>query len=474
MLVTRRVFTAVSLLFTSLAASTAAFTGWQHGSSSSFRQQTDYNRMCYRTVQNPYVYFGTKTTYGAVAGNDLQTPPDCRPMQVWMVSRHGTRYPSRKKIEELKKLNELKTMITAESTMCPEDIVAIKNWNTNLTKEDHYMLQRQGVEELKSLAIRLKRQFPQLFNNPYSESNFKFLTSHKQRAKDSATVFYQSLFHKNPESEIPIVKTSDDRFYLYKCKQVEDDDDTEGQGEVEKFEDGPLVRSVVSRVSMAMGLKQNLSYENVSLMLESCKYEKAWYIQSRPAWCAVFTQNDFEILEYVDDLKYYYDSGYGNSIGESMGCPIVKDLIDNFKNLARGKQGPLGIFYFGHSPNVLSVVARLGIGKDDTPLLSTNFEQMKTRKWRTTFIDPFASNVIAVFYKCRDGNKAMILLNEHGIPMGKDECRICPWEPIEAQFNAITSNNQTCNLNMCKSSGALSSINLVIVIIAYIIHSLYI
>lgn len=39
----------------------------------------------------------------------------------------------------------------------------------------------------------------------------------------------------------------------------------------------------------------------------------------------------FQILEYIEDLKYYYDNGYGNPIGESMGCPIVKDLIDNFK-----------------------------------------------------------------------------------------------------------------------------------------------
>jgi len=38
-----------------------------------------------------------------------------------------------------------------------------------------------------------------------------------------------------------------------------------------------------------------LFLENVSLMLESCKYEKAWYIQSRPAWCAVFTQYDLEV-----------------------------------------------------------------------------------------------------------------------------------------------------------------------------------
>lgn len=43
---------------------------------------------------------------------------------------------------------------------------------------------------------------------------FQFLTSHKQRAKDSGTVFYQSVFNRNPENELPIVKTSDDRLYV--------------------------------------------------------------------------------------------------------------------------------------------------------------------------------------------------------------------------------------------------------------------
>jgi len=69
MLVTARVFT-VSVLF----SATAALADWRHASSS-FGQRTAYGRTCYRTVQNPFVYFGTKTTYGAVAGNDLQTPP---------------------------------------------------------------------------------------------------------------------------------------------------------------------------------------------------------------------------------------------------------------------------------------------------------------------------------------------------------------------------------------------------------------
>lgn len=98
---------------------------------------------------------------------------DCRPMQVWMMSRHGTRYPSKEHIEELKTLNNFKTQITDKSTMCPEDIAAIRNWNLNLTKDDHYMLSRQGIEEMKSLVMRLKRQLPQIFNTPYDDSKFK-------------------------------------------------------------------------------------------------------------------------------------------------------------------------------------------------------------------------------------------------------------------------------------------------------------
>lgn len=98
---------------------------------------------------------------------------DCSPTQVWLLSRHGTRYPSEEDIEELQKLNDLKTMITADSTLCPEDIDAIRKWTLNTTKTDHYMLHSQGVEELKSLATRLKTQFPQIFNTSYSDDKFK-------------------------------------------------------------------------------------------------------------------------------------------------------------------------------------------------------------------------------------------------------------------------------------------------------------
>lgn len=52
-----------------------------------------------------------------------------------------------------------------------------------------------------------------------------------------------------------------DNVQLYKCKHSEvDDDDSVGHGEVKKFQESRYMQSVVSRVSMVMGLKQNLSY----------------------------------------------------------------------------------------------------------------------------------------------------------------------------------------------------------------------
>lgn len=91
--------------------------------------------------------------------------------------------------------------------------------------------------------------------------------------------------------------------------------------------------------------------ETVRLMYESCRYEKARHINSHPAWCAVFSKEDLEVksplkliykpiiyvilqvLKYEEDLKYYYDIGYGDSFNERIGCPIVKDLITNFRYL---------------------------------------------------------------------------------------------------------------------------------------------
>jgi len=42
-----------------------------------------------------------------------------------------------------------------------------------------------------------------------------------------------------------------------------------------------------------------------------------------------------QILEFREDLEYYYEDGYGFPINYEQACPPVKDLYDQFKSVQR-------------------------------------------------------------------------------------------------------------------------------------------
>lgn len=58
------------------------------------------------------------------------------------------------------------------------------------------------------------------------------------------------------------------------------------------------------------------------------------------------------------------------------------------------------VAYFTHSGTLLKVFARLGLFNDSVPLLGSNFDHHRnSRKWRTSVIDPFATNIAFVLYR---------------------------------------------------------------------------
>lgn len=72
--------------------------------------------VCYAADQDPYLQFGTKTAYDFSASrqsgrNDERSIPGCRPLQVWMVARHGARNPSAAEIERFNQIAKLKDEI---------------------------------------------------------------------------------------------------------------------------------------------------------------------------------------------------------------------------------------------------------------------------------------------------------------------------------------------------------------------------
>ena len=50
-------------------------------------------------------------------------------------------------------------------------------------------------------------------------------------------------------------------------------------------------------------------------------------------WCAVFSEENLKILEFTDDLSYYYKDGYGYDINWQMTKPLVEELQLRFQEL---------------------------------------------------------------------------------------------------------------------------------------------
>lgn len=141
-------------------------------------------------------------------------------------------------------------------------------------------------------------------------------------------------------------------------------------------------------------------------------------------------------MEYLADLEYYYKYSYGNALAKVLPCALIKSMIEAVDNSNTSTANV--IVNFGHAKTLLLLVTALGIKRDATPLLASNYEQQQNRQFRLSAFDSFAANFAAVKYNCpspsggpanssaassssessSDGNtKILMLLNQEPIEM---------------------------------------------------------
>lgn len=110
------------------------------------------------------------------------------------------------------------------------------------------------------------------------------------------------------------------------------------------------------------------------------------------------TQDHVEVLEYREDINYYFKGGHGNEINSQLACTTVVDMLYHLET--ENATSPKVIAYFAHASTIQLLLTALGAAKDTIPLKSDNFAEMTNRKWKTSEICPFASNLAAVKYQC--------------------------------------------------------------------------
>lgn len=96
----------------------------------------------------------------------------------------------------------------------------------------------------------------------------------------------------------------------------------------------------------------------------------------------------------------------------------------------------MGTFYFSHSEALLPFLSLLGLYKDDSPLLHTNFEQNKGRQYRTSKIGSFSTGLAFVKFECDSDpiHRILTLHQEAPIQLPKCDQLLCDWDQFTSAY----------------------------------------
>ncbi|XP_055601964.1 multiple inositol polyphosphate phosphatase 1 isoform X2 [Uranotaenia lowii] len=440
-------------------------------------------------------HFSTKTAYEVIrapTSNREYIVPNCIPSKVWLLSRHGTRLPGKKDIESLPQiLTNLRDSIidnyenrrTAPDVgrMCPDDLELLRlwHWDRNITSNFDSFLTVQGWNDLKFMAKRYQDRFYEVFSGQYRKERFLFRHTDSQRTEASFKAFVEGLFGDGMSEYIkPEPEPTDDKllkpYDFCPAYDANKDKNKLPDSELNKFIASPLFQITLSDISTRLGFRYNLSLDQVDAMWNACRFEQAWHLQQLSSWCSVFTKNQVNVLEYREDLKYYYQNSYGYERSSDLACYAVSDMIRHFAS----PDDPLVTAYFTHESEIQLFLTALGAVKDREAPRADNYHGMRNRLFKSSVLTPFAANVAAVKYQCADPVepvKVIFFLNERALLFDWCNVGLCNWGELQRRYRRFTEGD--CAKLYCAGGGAAVSVlstglmsSVGILILAVLIH----
>ncbi|XP_031781276.1 multiple inositol polyphosphate phosphatase 1 isoform X3 [Nasonia vitripennis] len=375
------------------------------------------SQKCFENSEQIHCKLGSKTPYRFIANyNDSRyIYTGCSEKKMWLVVRHGTRYPGKKHVKPMiKKLPKLKKKIVQSnnqnnSELSHDTIEKFNKWTLSFDEKQTMILANEGENELIDLAERMQSRFPNILVDNYDPELYKFYKRCER---------WRTEIDKNPET--------------YKEKEL--------------FIKSETFQKVVSDISQRLGLK--LDYESVNLIYLICAFETAWNKTGKSPWCDTLSLDNMKVLEFMEDLEYYWVDGYGHQLNYNQACPALRDMFTFFDSNDKS----LVTAYFTHSGTILKMLSILGIGKETNPLTHESFLSHKDRNWKVSLIDAFASNIAFVLYDCKvQGPSVLVLHQERPVQISG-----CPPEalcPLSIMKKHLPDTEQECQFDaMCTSS----------------------
>ena len=413
-------------------------------------------------------YFSSKTRYiprdqpfAGVPQND-----QCKPLHIDMLSRHGTRFPSKGDVRKIEKMLETVNKLFSSGSPFRLGELTLPGGNPFTMLQDK-LLSTVGEEELYNLSRRLRRRFEGLFDVPYSPNRFSFISTGTTRTTQSAMAFAFGLFEGQgrlgPFKFQPVAldssKIENDpllRFFdLCPKYSREVSENKTSLYEFEKFKRSLPLKEVIENVAARLKTSSGaLSPADIVGMYVACSFEVA-LLSKTNGWCALFDVHDLQVVEYLYDLKHFWKRGYGYEINYKIACTLLSDIHQSLVNASNHDYEHMkyGTFRFAHGETLQPLYALLGLFQVSEKLRADNFDKVgPTQQYRTSQIVPFGANIAFVLYKCNSAAaadpihqfKLQVFVNERLVVLpccGSES--LCPLAKFLHYYNKAV---QSCDL----------------------------
>jgi acid phosphatase len=301
----------------------------------------------------------------------------------------------------------------------------LQKWKTPISEEELEDLTTVGRLESYKLGTQVHMRYPG-FKTPK-----KVWTSTAERTELSAKSFIEGLVTQTNETER--VSISEDKsegadsLTPYKgCPKYSSSFGSKQSGEFQKVYTAPIIERFRN---LAPAI--NWTANDITGMQQLCGYETV--IRGDSPFCSLelFSADEWLQFEYMNDIQYFYNTGYGNEISGAIGYPWLNATAQQL--LAKNSTQDLYVS-FTHRELPPTVAVALGIFNntawtggnvnDTMPLKKQNYQ----RAWKSSRILPFLTNIAIERLECDSygfpaGTYVRVLVNQDPQQL---ECAVGP------------------------------------------------
>mmetsp|Transcript_2566 Transcript_2566/g.6371 ORF Transcript_2566/g.6371 Transcript_2566/m.6371 type:complete len:512 (+) Transcript_2566:295-1830(+) len=431
-------------------------------------------------------HLSTKTLYahrtappGGVPLDQIPPPEGCNPSFIYLLSRHGARYPTSGK---------MKLASSVAPLLARSGAPALQDWEYVFAGESQLngQLHRLGAEELSGIGRRYAARFPGIFDphvtsDPIPSTFTLVRSTQKPRCSASAVAFMKGFTQAAfPLSMAPLERDPLLRFFdMCPAYGRYKDAVKECLGKWAEGLWAEMVPSVAKRLQLVSG--DAPTPQEVGALWALCQQEA---MLGRQDWaCALFTPEQLRTLEWVEDVSALDTKAYGSCLAYQMAAPLMLDSTAALRSAANQSLGsageaaaPRSVLNFAHAETIIPYSSLLGMfgspGACNLSSCGLGAEQgapCQADGWyaparlprdgprrdvfRGSAAAPFAANVAHILYVCppRLGTGARHLVrtvyNEYAVPLPACDGQLdCPLEDFLAIADSLDDNilNTAC------------------------------